>query len=65
MGASFGGLTGYAMNAARDSAPRLAYQILGPNKGKKNANWAYGWIPLVAPILGGICASLVYMAVFA
>ena len=64
-GASFGGLTGYAMNAARDSAPRLAYQLFGPNKGNKNADWAYGWIPAVAPICGAIVASLVHMAVFA
>ncbi len=63
-GASFGGLTGYAMNAARDSAPRFAYQLLGPNKGSKDPNWGYGWIPLVAPICGGIVASLLHMAVF-
>ena len=61
-GASFGGLTGYAMNAARDTAPRIAYMVLGPNKGKKDPNWGYGWIPLVAPICGGIVASLVWMA---
>ena len=61
-GASFGGLTGYAMNAARDSAPRLAYQLLAPNKGHKDADWGYGWIPAVAPICGGAVASFVYMA---
>ena len=64
-GASFGGLTGYAMNAARDSAPRFAYQLLGPNKGNKDPDWAYGWIPAVAPICGAIVASLLWMAVFA
>ena len=64
-GASFGGLTGYAMNAARDSAPRLAYQLLAPNFGKKNANWGYGWIPLVAPICGAVVASLLYNALAA
>jgi len=64
-GASFGGLTGYAMNAARDSAPRLAYQLFAPNKGNKNADWGYGWIPAIAPICGAVVASLVYMAVFA
>ena len=64
-GASFGGLTGYAMNAARDSAPRFAYQLLGPNKGNKDPDWAYGWIPAVAPICGAIVASLVWMAIFA
>ncbi|MBQ8054188.1 MAG: aquaporin family protein [Lachnospiraceae bacterium] len=61
-GASFGGLTGYAMNAARDAAPRLAYQVLAPNFGKKDPDWAYGWIPVVAPICGAIVASLLYMA---
>ena len=61
-GASFGGLTGYAMNAARDSAPRLAYQLLAPNKGHKDADWGYGWIPAIAPICGGAVASFVYMA---
>ena len=63
MGASFGGLTGYAMNAARDSAPRLAYQLFGPNKGSKNPDWGYGWIPLIAPVCGGIVGSLAYMAI--
>ena len=64
MGASFGGLTGYAMNAARDTAPRIAYCVL-PIKGKKDADWGgYGWIPAVAPICGGIVASLLYMAIF-
>ena len=61
-GASFGGLTGYAMNAARDSAPRFAYQVLAPDKGKKDPDWAYGWIPAVAPICGSIVASLLFMA---
>ena len=62
-GASFGGLTGYAMNAARDAAPRFAYQVLAPNFGKKDPDWAYGWIPVVAPICGSIVASLLYMAI--
>lgn len=62
-GASFGGLTGYAMNAARDAAPRFAYQLLAPNHGKKDPNWGYGWIPVVAPICAAIVASFVYMAI--
>ena len=63
-GASFGGLTGYAMNAARDAAPRFAYQLLAPNKGKKNPDWAYGWIPVAAPICGAIVASLLHNILF-
>ena len=61
-GASFGGLTGYAMTAARDTAPRLAYLCLAPNFGKKDGNWSYGWIPAVAPICGAVVASLLYNA---
>lgn len=59
-GASFGGLTGYAMNPARDSAPRFAYQLLAPNKGKKDPDWGYGWIPACAPICAAVVASLAY-----
>ena len=51
-GASFGGLTGYAMNAARDAAPRFAYQVLAPNFGKKDPD----------PICGAVVASLLFMA---
>ncbi len=62
MGASFGGLTGYAMNAARDTAPRIAYMLLPiPGEGK-DPDWGYGWIPAVAPILGGICGALLKKA---
>ncbi len=62
MGASFGGLTGYAMNAARDTAPRIAYMVL-PIKGKKDPDWGgYGWIPAVAPICGGIVAAVLLNA---
>ena len=25
-------------------------------------NWEYGWIPVVAPICGGILAALLYLA---
>ena len=60
-GASFGGLTGYAMNMARDAAPRFAYQLLAPNQGKKDPNWSYGWIPVVAPVCGAVVASFFYM----
>ena len=60
-GTSFGGLTGYALNAARDTAPRLAFAIL-PIKGKGDADWAYG---LTAPVIGPIIGALVAVAVYA
>jgi len=59
---TFGGLTGYAMNAARDTAPRLAFSIL-PIKGKGDADWAYGLTaPLIGPVIGALVAVAVYAA---
>lgn len=60
---SFGGPTGPALNPARDIAPRLVHQFLPiPHKGK--SQWDYSWIPVVAPILAGICGALLYKAIF-
>lgn len=63
IGMSLGGLTGYAINPARDLGPRIAYAIL-PIKNKTDANWGYGWIPVVGPIIGGIIAVLFFNFVF-
>jgi glycerol uptake facilitator protein len=57
IGLSLGGTTGYAINPARDLGPRLAHAIL-PIPGKRDSDWAYSWVPIVAPILGGILAAL-------
>ena len=62
IGMSLGGLTGYALNPARDLGPRIAHALL-PIKGKGDSNWGYAWVPVVGPILGGIVAVLVYMAI--
>lgn len=63
IGGSLGGLTGYAMNPARDLGPRIAYAML-PIPGEKDADWGYAWIPVVAPICGGIVAAAAYCAIF-
>ena len=57
IGLSLGGSTGYAINPARDLAPRLAHAIL-PIAGKGSSNWGYAWVPVVAPIIGAILAGL-------
>uniref|UniRef100_UPI0040565C52 MIP/aquaporin family protein n=1 Tax=Agathobacter sp. TaxID=2021311 RepID=UPI0040565C52 len=62
IGMSLGGLTGYALNPARDLGPRLAHTIL-PIKGKGDSNWGYGIVPLVGPIIGAIAAVLLYGAI--
>ena len=59
IGLSLGGTTGYAMSPARDLAPRIAHALL-PIPGKGSSDWAYAWIPVVAPILGGICGAFFF-----
>ncbi|KIC04248.1 glycerol uptake facilitator protein [Ligilactobacillus ruminis DPC 6832] len=60
IGQALGGTTGFALNPARDFAPRLAYAILPvPNKG--DANWEYAWVPVFGPISGGIAAAFLQM----
>lgn len=59
IGLSLGGTTGYAINPARDLAPRIIHAIL-PIKHKTHSDWGYAWIPVVAPILGGIVGSLLF-----
>ena len=63
IGMSLGATTGYAMNAARDLAPRIAHAVL-PVKGKKGSDWGYAWVPVVGPIIGAVCAALIYTAVY-
>jgi glycerol uptake facilitator protein len=59
IGLSLGGPTGYAINPARDLAPRIAHAIL-PIKGKANFDWTYAWIPVLAPIAGAVLGAWVY-----
>lgn len=59
IGLSLGGTTGYAINPARDLAPRLAHAIL-PIPGKRDSDWSYSWIPVIAPIVGGVLGAIVY-----
>ena len=63
IGMSLGATTGYAMNAARDLAPRIAHAIL-PVKGKQGSDWGYSWIPVVGPLAGAALAALVFVLVF-
>jgi glycerol uptake facilitator protein len=52
IGLSLGGPTGYAINPARDLGPRIAHAVL-PIPGKVGSDWAYAWVPVVGPIIGG------------
>ena len=63
IGMSLGGLTGYALNPARDLGPRIAHAIL-PIRGKGSSHFRYGLtVPVFGPILGGIAAVLLYLII--
>ncbi|SRR5579883_49306 len=56
IGASFGLNTGFAINPARDLGPRLWIAIVS---GGASLTW-YTWIPIVAPLLGGVVGAFIY-----
>ncbi|WP_375438060.1 MIP/aquaporin family protein [uncultured Hymenobacter sp.] len=59
VGLALGGTTGYAINPARDLAPRLAHALL-PIREKGPSEWTYAWIPVVGPLLGAVLAALLF-----
>ena len=63
IGLSLGGPTGYAINPARDLGPRIAHAFL-PIAGKGDSDWSYAWVPVVAPIIGGILGSVIFNLVW-
>ena len=60
IGLSLGGTTGYAINPARDLAPRIMHTIL-PMEHKGSSDWKYAWIPVVGPFTGALVAALLYL----
>ena len=63
IGMSLGGPTGYAINPARDLGPRIIHAIL-PIPGKGGSDWAYSWIPVVGPLIGGVLGAFLAKAAF-
>lgn len=63
IGMSLGATTGYAINPARDLAPRIAHAVL-PIKGKGSNQWGYSWVPVAGPICGGLIAALTYIIIY-
>ncbi len=60
IGISIGGLTGYAINPARDLGPRIIYALFVkvPNKG--SAHFEYQHVPIIGPLVGSGLAVLVF-----
>ena len=60
IGMSYGGMHGYPINPARDFGPRLFTAVAGfHNNGLTDGTGAW-WIPVVAPLLGGLVGAAVY-----
>jgi len=59
IGASFGLNTGYAINPARDFGPRLWIALFSGGQSFVQNNY-YFWIPIVAPLCGGVVGALVF-----
>jgi glycerol uptake facilitator protein len=70
IGASFGPLTGFAMNAARDFGPRLfaffagwGSEVMTGYPLNANLSLPYFLVPLVAPVIGACIGAAVYKSV--
>ena len=60
IGASFGGLHGYAINPARDFGPRILAALAGfKNNGLTDGSGVF-WVPIVGPLIGGVIGAGVY-----
>jgi glycerol uptake facilitator len=60
IGMSFGAMHGYAINPARDFGPRLFTVLAGfRNNGITDGSQAW-WVPIVAPLVGGVIGAAVY-----
>ena len=60
IGASFGANAGYAINPARDFGPRLFTALAGWGGEVFRAGNGWWWVPIVAPLLGGVLGGWIY-----
>ncbi|KAF8928998.1 Aquaporin-3, partial [Dissophora ornata] len=60
IGTSFGYQTGFALNPARDLAPRLFTALFGWGFDVFTSQSWYFWVPIVAPFSGAIVGAFVY-----
>lgn len=60
IGMSFGGMHGYAINPARDFGPRLFSVVAGFRNNGLTDGTKVWWVPVVAPLLGGLLGAAIY-----
>jgi glycerol uptake facilitator protein len=60
IGISFGGMHGYAINPARDFGPRLFTAVVGFRNNGLTDGVRVWWVPVVAPLLGGLAGAALY-----
>lgn len=61
IGMAWGTDAGYAINPARDFGPRLAQYLTGfSNAWRDQYGNLYFWVPIVAPIIGGVVGVFLY-----
>jgi len=60
IGTSFGGMHGYAINPARDFGPRLFAAVAGFRNNGLTDGGRVWWIPVIAPLLGGLAGAALY-----
>lgn len=60
IGMSFGAMHGYPINPARDFGPRLFTVLAGFRNNGLTDGTRVWWIPVVAPLLGGLAGAAIY-----
>ncbi|MET8141755.1 MIP/aquaporin family protein [Sphaerisporangium sp. NPDC005288] len=66
IGMAWGTNAGYAINPARDFGPRLASYLTGYGSAWRDQYGnLYFWVPIVAPVIGGVLGAGLYQALVA
>ncbi len=65
IGTAFAYNCGYAINPARDFAPRLFTLIAGWGSQTFTGGNYFFWIPIVGPLVGAVVGSLIYTVMIA
>uniref|UniRef100_A0A3B1KDJ2 Aquaporin 7 n=1 Tax=Astyanax mexicanus TaxID=7994 RepID=A0A3B1KDJ2_ASTMX len=62
IGISMGSNSGYAINPTRDLGPRIFTALAGWGSEVFRAGNGWWWVPVLAPLVGGVIGALIYKA---